>query len=123
MSSLDKIPKFSYSEIINRSSTIDVIWFDNRLFDDKEIKLPHSFFEIEHSTDIQNLLLKYNDLQNFYTEMFIVADEIRKQEFEKKINYSAFRELKENNRVKFLSYDRLVEFYEITKKNLQGIIL
>ena len=123
LSSLDKIPKFSYSEIINRSSTIDVIWFDNRLFDDKEIKLPHSFFEIEHSTDIQNSLLKYNDLQNFYTEMFIVADEIRKQEFEKKINYSAFRELKENNRVKFLSYDRLVEFYEITKKNLQGIIL
>ena len=46
-----------------------------------------------------------------------------KQEFEKKISYSAFRELKENNRVKFLSYDRLVELFEITKKNLQGIIL
>lgn len=55
--------------------------------------------------------------------MFIVADEVRKQEFEKKINYSAFKELKENNRVKFLSYERLVELYEITKKNLQGIIL
>ena len=117
------ITEFSYPEIIKRSSTIDVIWFDNRLFDDNEIKLPHSFFEVEHSTDIQNSLLKYNDLQNFYTEMFIVADEVRKQEFEKKISYSAFRELKENNRVKFLSYDRLVELYEITKKNLQGIIL
>ena len=123
LSSLKKIPEFSYPEIIKRSSTIDVIWFDNRLFDDNEIKLPHSFFEVEHSTDIQNSLLKYNDLQNFYTEMFIVADEVRKQEFEKKISYSAFRELKENNRVKFLSYDRLVELYEITKKNLQGIIL
>ena len=123
LSSLKKIPEFSYPEIIKRSSTIDVIWFDNRLFDDNEIKLPHSFFEVEHSTDIQNSLLKYNDLQNFYTEMFIVADEVRKQEFEKKISYSVFRELKENNRVKFLSYDRLVELYEITKKNLQGIIL
>lgn len=48
--------------------------------------------------------------------MFIVADEVRKQEFEKKISYSAFKELKENNRVKFLSYERLVELYEITKK-------
>ena len=123
LSSLKKIPEFSYPEIIKRSSTIDVIWFDNRLFDDNEIKLPHSFFEVEHSTDIQNSLLKYNDLQNFYTEMFIVADEVRKQEFEKKIRYSAFKDLKVNNRVKFLSYNRLVELYEITKKNLQGIIL
>ena len=53
--------------------------------------------------------------------MFIVADEVRKKEFEKKIRYSAFKDLKVNNRVKFLSYNRLVELYEITKKNLQGI--
>ena len=105
----------------NKNSTIDVIWFNNRFSDDKEVKLPHSFFEVEHSTDIQNSLLKYNDLQDFYTEMFIVADEIRKKEFEKKIRYSAFKDLKVNNRVKFLSYNRLVELYEITKKNLQGI--
>ena len=121
--SLEKVPKFSYPKIVNRTSTIDVIWFNNRFSDDKEVKLPHSFFEVEHSTDIQNSLLKYNDLQDFYTEMFIVADEIRKKEFEKKIGYSAFKDLKVNNRVKFLSYGRLVEFYEITKKNLQGIIL
>lgn len=38
-----------------------------------------------------------------------------------KIRYSAFKDLKVNNRVKFLSYNRLVELYEITKKNLQGI--
>ena len=119
--SLEKVPKFSYPKIVNRTSTIDVIWFNNRFSDDKEVKLPHSFFEVEHSTDIQNSLLKYNDLQDFYTEMFIVADEIRKKEFEKKIRYSAFKDLKVNNRVKFLSYNRLVELYEITKKNLQGI--
>lgn len=79
--------------------------------------------EIEHSTDIQNSLLKYNDLQDFHTKMFIVADKIRKQEFEKKMNYLAFKKLKVNNRVEFLSYDRLVELYEITKKNLQEITL
>ena len=120
---LDIIPEFSYPELINRASTIDVIWFNNRFFENKEVKLPHSFFEIEHSTDIQNSLLKYNDLQDFYTKMFIVADKIRKEEFEKKKNYLAFKKLKENNRVEFLSYDRLVELYEITKKNLQEITL
>lgn len=36
--------------------------------------MPHSFFEIEHSTDIQNSLLKFNDLQDFYVRMVIVAD-------------------------------------------------
>ena len=110
---LDIIPEFSYPELINRASTIDVIWFNNRFFENKEVKLPHSFFEIEHSTDIQD----------FYTKMFIVADKIRKEEFEKKKNYLAFKKLKENNRVEFLSYDRLVELYEITKKNLQEITL
>lgn len=55
--------------------------------------------------------------------MFIVADKIRKEEFEKKMNYLAFKKLKENNRVEFLSYDRLVELYEITRKNLQEITL
>ena len=111
--SLDKIPQFSYPEIINRTSIIDVIWFNNRYFDNEEIKLPHSFFEVEHSTDIQNSLLKYNDLQDFYTRMFIVADSIRKKEFQKKIVYSSFKDLTQNDRVKFLSFEELVKQYEI----------
>ena len=44
---LNAIPQYTFSSIVKRSSTIDVIWFNNN-------NLPHSFFEIEHSTDIQN---------------------------------------------------------------------
>ena len=40
-------------------------------------EMPHSLFEIEHSTDIQNSLLKFNDLQDFYSRMVIVADTVK----------------------------------------------
>ena len=78
--------------------------------------MPHSFFEVEHSTDIQNSLLKFYDLQDFYTRMIIVADKRRKKEFENKIEYTAFNELKA--RVKFLDYEELVKQYEQTVERL-----
>lgn len=105
MRTLQEIPQYSYEHIVKRSSTVDVIWFNDRL-------MPNSFFEIEHSTDIQNSLLKYFDLQDFYARMIIVADKIRKTEYEQKLCYSAFAELRRNHRVNFLSYDALVKQYE-----------
>jgi len=107
---LNAIPSFSFPELVHRSSTIDVIWFNER-------RMPCAFFEVEHSTDIQNSLLKFFDLQDFYSKMFIVADERRKGEFEKKLHYGAFRELKINKRVSFLSYDYLNRIYNQTIEN------
>jgi hypothetical protein len=73
--------------------------------------MPDSFFEVEHSTDIQNSLMKYYDLQDFYTRMFIVADEKRYEEYDKKLSYSSFSKMKQNKRVSFLSYDDLEKQY------------
>lgn len=114
---LQIIPQFSYMNLVKRSSTIDVIWFNER-------RMPTSFFEIEHSTDIQNSLLKFYDLQDFYVRMFIVSDKLRKNEFETKMNYSAFSELKKNQRVSFLTYDSLIRQYEqqVERQNLDIII-
>lgn len=100
---LDILPEFSFPNIIQRSSTVDVIWFNER-------KMPHSFFEVEHSTDIQNSLLKFNDLQDFYSRMVIVADVSRKSEYESKIKYSAFKDI--SDRIKFLNYEGLNKQYE-----------
>ena len=96
ISTLNSILDFSYNEIVNRAKTIDVIWFNIR-------RMPDSFFEVEHSTDIQNSLLKFNDLQDFYSNFYIVSAIERKREFETKINYGAFKEIK--NRVKFIDYE------------------
>jgi hypothetical protein len=102
---LNEIPQFSYSKLVQRSSTIDVIWFNNR-------EMPHSFFEVEHSTDIQNSLLKFNDLQDFHSRMVIVADNKRKDEYLKKIKYSSFTDLNKENRVSFMDYETLSRQYE-----------
>lgn len=117
LSSLNTLPAYSYPQLVKRSSTIDTIWFNNR-------KMPHSFFEIEHSTDIQNSLLKFNDLQDFHTRMIIVADQKRKTEFESKMELHAFDELRENKRVSFFSYENLIKQYEIEleKQALEFII-
>lgn len=104
---LDAIPPFSYPELVRRSATVDVIWFNGR-------RMPSAFFEVKHSTDIQNSLLKYFDLQDFYCRMYIVADGKRKAEFEKKLHYAAFQELVQHERVKFLSYDALNKLYTLT---------
>lgn len=102
---LTALPSFSYQKFIQRSSTVDVIWFNER-------EMPHSFFEVEHSTDIQNSILKFNDLQDFYSRMVIVADKSRKLEYENKIKYSSFKDVV--NRVGFLDYESLNKQYEQT---------
>lgn len=102
LSTLEAIPSFTYPHLVSRSSTIDVIWFNDR-------GLPNSFYEVEHTTDIQNSLLKYEELQDFYVHMFIVADVTRKEEYQKKMAYTAFKDLK--GRVEFLDYERLIKIY------------
>lgn len=117
ISSLSVIPHYSYAKFVERSSTIDVIWFN-------ENRMPDSFFEIEHSTDIQNSLLKYNDLQDFYVRMVIVADEHRRADYLKKLSYAAFDSLRQNKRVSFLSYESLDKQYqlELQKQQLDFIL-
>lgn len=114
---LQTIPQYSYADLVERSSTIDVIWFNDH-------RMPHSFYEIEHSTDIQNSLLKFNDLKDFSARMVIVADEKRHAEFGNKMNYAAFNALRENKRVAFLSYESLDKQYEqeLQKQQMEFIL-
>lgn len=117
LATLNEQPHYSYPQLMKRSSTIDTIWFNER-------NMPDSFFEIEHSTDIQNSLLKFYDLQDFYARMVIVADIKRKYEFEHKMRFHAFKELNAQKRVSFLSYEALIKQYEIEleKQSLDFIL-
>jgi hypothetical protein len=101
---LQEIPPYSHDSLVRRSETIDVIWFNQRL-------MPNSFFEVEHSTDIQNSLAKFCDLQDFFARMFIVADKNRHNEFSQKLNYKSFEDIAK--RVRFLDYESLAKQYEI----------
>ncbi len=100
--SIKKFYEFSYDYMIRKAQTIDVSWFNIR-------KMPVCFFEVEYSTDIQKSLLKFNELQDFNSKFFIIADSVRKNEFEDKVSLSAFFEIK--NRVKFMDFTSLSKWH------------
>jgi hypothetical protein len=102
VTTLSKFYEFTYSEVLRKAQTIDVAWFNVR-------KYPNSFFEIEHSTDIYNSLLKFVELQDFRTNFYIVADNQRQAEFASKISLSAFAPIK--SFVKFWNYDSVLDFH------------
>jgi hypothetical protein len=109
LTTIDEFYKFSYDNITQKARTIDVSWFNIR-------RMPHMLFEVEHSTDIQNSLLKFLELQDFNVKLYIVADEARKREFEAKLSLNAFVPIQ--NRTQFMNYVQLsawhTKTYEIT---------
>jgi hypothetical protein len=102
IATLTRIYEFTYTEVLRKAQTIDVAWFNAR-------KYPNSFFEIEHSTDIYNSLLKFMELQDFRTGFFIVADSRRQTEFEDKISSNTFNPIKPF--VKFWNYDLVLNLH------------
>jgi hypothetical protein len=102
VASLQEFPAFTYPKLLQRGKTIDVTWFNARDF-------PYAYFEVEHSTDIQNSLLKFVEFQDFCVRFFVVADEKRKREFEDKVHRTAFSDIVQ--RVEFLDYERLTGWY------------
>ena len=102
LTSLSSIYPFTYSNIIKKVGTIDVVWFNER-------NMPNSIYEVEHSTDIKNSLIKYVELQDFRTEMFIVADNARKRQFMEILELNAFVPIKKN--VRFMSYEDVSDYH------------
>jgi hypothetical protein len=105
IATISEFYKFTYDNILQKARTIDVSWFNPR-------KMPHNFFEVEHSTDIQNSLLKYLELQDFYVQFYIVADKAREKEFDAKLSLNAFTSIQK--RTQFMSYVQLSELHTKT---------
>jgi len=105
ISSQEDYYQFGYDHIVRKAKTVDVCWFNVR-------KMPSVLFEVEHSADIQNSLLKFFELQDFNTNFFIVADKVRKAEYGGKLSLNAFIPIK--TRVQFMDYDRLSEWHTKT---------
>lgn len=102
IATLTQFPPFTYATMIPRVQTIDVIWFNSRGF-------PDSCFEVEHSTDIHNSLLKYVELQDFRTQLNIVADSVRRKDYDSKIAYAGFTDIRDD--VRFVDYDNLAKLH------------
>ncbi|MCK4745223.1 hypothetical protein KAS41_04120 [Candidatus Parcubacteria bacterium] len=102
ITTIEKFYDFTYKNLSRYAITIDVSWFNER-------KMPSSFFEVEHSTDIKNSLGKFVQLQDFHTKFYIVADIARKREYEDKLNLSMFKSVQ--SRVNFIDYESLSNWH------------
>jgi hypothetical protein len=96
---------FSFEDITRRAKTVDVIWLNKR-------EMPYAFFEVEYSTDIQNSLLKYCDLQDFYSKFYIIADESRRRKYVEIVSRMVFSEIESRN--KFINYEEISRIHTKT---------
>ncbi len=102
VASLQTIYEFASEQLLRRARTVDAIWFNCR-------HMPHSFFEVEHTTSIQNSLDKFFELQDFAARFVIVSQNSNKARFDDLMSWSRYREI--NGRVQFYSYERLEQLY------------
>lgn len=100
LAEITNVYAFTYESVLRKAKTIDVIWFNDRRY-------PHSVFEVEHTTDINNALLKFYDLQDFNIKFYIVSSIARKKEFDQKVNSHVFQSMKP--RIDFLDYNTPVQ--------------
>ncbi|MDW8438505.1 MAG: hypothetical protein RMM16_10755 [Chloroherpetonaceae bacterium] len=101
----ERLPRFG-KEIDDIVSEIDVIWLQQNK--------PVSFWEVEHSTPIYSGLLRFNDVlltianaDNFN----IVAEREREAKFGREINRPTFRQSKLIERVTFVDYATVYNWF------------
>lgn len=93
---------FTYDEVVKRARSIDVIWFNPR-------RMPNAFFEVEHTTNFDNSLLKFVHFQDFNIDFRIVAAKNREKEYLAKIAHPSFAAIA--GRTKFRSYELVSELH------------
>jgi len=106
ISTLDDIPPFTYSEIIESTRRIDVIWFNNEGF-----QFPQRVFEIVDAIGtLTEALNRCLQLLNFQTKFLIIGPNAYRDRFLDKINRDPY--LKFKTRFDYKDYDLVNQLYE-----------
>lgn len=98
------MPEFTYPTIIDKTKTIDVIWFKEGF--------PAKTFDVENSTDFTKALLRAYQLKSFRTKFFMVADNDKKAIYVDRVSTRPFDSIKHD--VQFISYEQVYELYQST---------
>ena len=102
---LREMPAFAGERALGSARMIDVIWFS-------EDENPKACFEVEHSTGISPGLNRLYQLMAFRVKFFIVASKDDKKKFEREVRKAPYLVMRE--RFRFISYDKLLRFFEAT---------
>lgn len=106
ISSLKKLPCFTYNEIVDIASKIDVLWFNKRgfMFPKKAIEVVDSINTLEPALKRCTQLLGFN--LNFY----ILCRKEHLKKVEKQISYEPYIRIKQRFKIK--SFEDILEIYK-----------
>lgn len=106
LADLQQVPRFTLDRYLETISYVDVIWFQE--------EFPVYCFEVEHSTNVTQGLLRLYQIRRFTdARFFIVAPAKVEQRFISEVKKDPFHEIK--HRYTFKSYDDLNAFYYSAK--------
>lgn len=97
-----QIPKFTYEKSLQDIKEIDVIWFKDGF--------PVKTFDVENSTRFSMALQRVHELRYFRTQFYMVANQLKEGDFNRKADKDIFKTVKENTT--FVSYDQVFELYK-----------
>jgi len=103
---MNNVPEFSYSEIVQNTKNMDVVWFNK-----KGLCFPKKVFEVVDSIGtLSNAFNRCLQLKNFMVDFFIVAPEQHRKKFNRTMELEAYQE--NSDRFKFVNYDKIINLYE-----------
>jgi hypothetical protein len=106
LADLQQVPRFTLDRYLDTISFVDVIWFQE--------EFPAYCFEVEHSTNVTQGLLRLYQIRRFTDARFlIVAPAKVEQRFRSEANKDPFHQIKD--RYTFKSYDDLTAFFQSAK--------
>lgn len=110
---LRQIPEFTYGKIMKIVRRMDVIWF---LAKPKYI-FPKYIYEVEHSGDFTNSMLKMFQLKDFDATFVLASWDSKRKMFDDRIDQEPFHEVK--NRFIFRPFELISEFYFSAVKHFE----
>ena len=103
IATLEKMPSFTFPEVVKKASRVDVAWFNARRY-------PAYVFEVEHSTNFLGAMTKFCELQDFQTRFCCVAESRREKQFHDACGMAAFAAIAD--RCEFYSYEQVESDYK-----------
>ena len=103
LSTLKKIPQFTYQRLLDTVKNIDVIWFEE--------EWPRFCFEIEHTTGVTLGLLRLYQIRKITNaKFFVIAPENIISKFQTEISKDPFHQIR--RRYIFRSHQQLVDMFD-----------
>ena len=109
IATMKHLPSFTYKQVVESARFVDAIWFNDRGY-------PAWLFEVEHSTNFRDALTKFCALQDFHARFCCVADESRKDKFNRECGQAAFCAIKD--RCDFFTYEQVETDYQTRMRSI-----